>query len=93
MTSDILFKQFREIVFHSPQYYKHFKKKYSNLDAHHLTGSMGALKLNDALLIPLDRIEHGIADKERQKYFIENLASAFKDFLEYVKELESKVQA
>lgn len=89
---DTLYKRFRNIIFHSPGYVKFFKQKYPQFDAHHLTGSMGSLKLCDALMVELERPEHNNADLNRELYFFMYLPNAIQDFLDYVDKLEQKLK-
>jgi len=66
------------------------KGKYPTKVLHHAIGSMGSLKLTDLLLIPLDRLEHGKADRERAKYFKEYLPFMLNLVQEYITKLEKE---
>jgi hypothetical protein len=84
---DILYKQFRNLpVFRSKKFIDWVHKKYGKC-VHHLTGSQGRQKLMDYLVVPIDLDDHQKAEKEKEKYFINNLARSFSLLCEYLQEI------
>lgn len=92
---ELLYKQLRNLpVFHSPDFLNFVSGIYPGYDIHHLTGSMGSVKLNDGLVIPIkSRLDHNnVADKYRGIFCINNLAEAIKLLELYVTHLEKKAE-
>lgn len=91
-TMEILFKQLRNLPpRHSARFIKWLKGKYPNHECHHLLGSMGSLKLNDFLAVPVTREEHIKADANRIDFLSDNLAESLNLIFEYIEFIENKL--
>ncbi|MGE5681608.1 MAG: hypothetical protein ACM34K_12090 [Bacillota bacterium] len=62
------------------------------MDPDHLIGSMGALKLNDYLVVMRSREEHFRRHNNGFEDFNSDLATALENIFDYVEFLEQKVK-
>lgn len=95
--SEIFYTRCRNLgkPWRNEDYYKWLKAKYPEHDLHHLLGSMGKLKLTDALIIPLTRIEHSKIHQRPGgdvEAFIEHLPKALELLQEYIDHLQDECQ-
>lgn len=89
MENETLYKQLRNLPTRkSKKYMDWVKKKYPDLQRHHLLGSMTGIKLNDYLLVPVTHQEHEHAERNKMDYAIKNLHKSLNLLFEYIKELE-----
>lgn len=89
--TEILFKQLRNLKpRHSKHYLKWLKVKFPGMELHHLLGSMGSLKLNDFLVVPVTREEHLKAERNKIQFFEDNLAKCLNLIFEYLEEQKRK---
>lgn len=89
MESENLYKRLRNLpVRKSQKYMDWVKKKYPELQRHHLLGSMTGIKLNDFLLVPVTHQEHEHAERNKMDYAIKNLHKSLNLLFTYIEELE-----
>lgn len=77
----------------SKKYLEWLKDKYPIRDLHHLVGSVGKLKLSDALMVPLTREQHNTAHDNAALFFEDNLYVAVNLLQEYITHLEDTVES
>lgn len=87
-TEEILYKQFRNIPpLRLKEYQDWLHKKFPDKEIHHLTGSMGSLKLHDCFSLPTTRKEHTeYHNGNTQQVFIDNIAYSIRLFLQFLQE-------
>lgn len=84
--TEALYKRLRSLkVRRSEAYKKWLKKKYPGKELHHLIGSMTGIKLNDYLLLPVDRETHLGAEAQKREFCIEHLHESLGLLFEYIR--------